>query len=248
MNEIPEKLIPKKADEFAKNYIDSLENGKTDYCFNKLDKQYQNEEAKAFFSQSYENLKDKDLISARIVNSEKRTVFFKNKTTTYYLSYEYEYSDNLWIYYNFQLLQKDNDFLVQTFNIQPTDHSLSETYKFSFENKSFTHYLWFFFLILIPLFIVITLIFAIKTPLRRKWLWIIFILLGFSSFSLNWTTGEFGFQLIRFHLLGAGIVKSGIIAPWIVSFSIPLGAILFWFKRQKNINMVGKENNDTTIE
>ena len=247
MNEIPEKLIPKKADEFSKNYIDSLENGKTDYCFNKLDKQYQNEEAKAFYSISYENLKDKDLISSRIVNSQKRTIFFENTVTNYNLVYEYEYSGNLWVYYTFQLLEKENDFVVQTFSILPSDQSLSKIHEFTFENKSFINFLWIFLVIIIPIFILVTLIFAIRTPLKRKWLWIIFILFGFVAFSLNWTTGEIRFQLINFKLFGAGIVKSGIIAPWIVSFAIPIGAIVFWFKRNKIIfNEIKEENDDPT--
>jgi len=66
-------------------------------------------------------------------------------------------------------------------------------------------------------------------------LWIIFILFGFVTFSLNWTTGEFEIQLISIKLFGVGIIKLGIIAPWIVSFSIPIGAIIFWIKRKKVI-------------
>ena len=248
MNEIPEKLIPKEADKFAKNYIERLENGETEYCYNKLEEQHQNEDARAFYSQSYESLKDKDLISNRIVNSQKRTVYFENTVTNYNLVYEYEYSDNLWIYYTFQLLEKENDFVVQTFNIQPSDQSLSKIHEFTFENKSFINYLWIFISILIPLFIVISLIYAIRTPLKRKWLWIIFILLGIVTFSLNWTTREFGFQLINFKLLGAGIVKSGIIAPWVVSFAIPVGAIVFWFKRKKILTEMKEEINDTTTK
>lgn len=247
MNEIPEKLIPKEANKFAKNYIEHLENGETEYCYNKLEEQYQNENAKVFLFQNYENLKDKDLISNRIVNLQKRTIYFENTVTTYNLVYEYEYSDNLWIYYTFQLLEKENDFVVQTFNIQPYDQPLNKIHEFTFENKSFINYLWIFFTIIIPTFILVSLIFAIRTPLKRKWLWIIFILFGFVAFSLNWTTGEFGFQLINFKLLGVGFFKSGLIAPWIVSFAIPVGAIVFWVKRNKIMNEM-EENNDTTTD
>lgn len=37
MNEIPDKLIPKEADKFAKNYINILVNDKLDFCYNKLE-------------------------------------------------------------------------------------------------------------------------------------------------------------------------------------------------------------------
>jgi hypothetical protein len=249
MNEIPEKLIPKKADEFARNYIDKLKNGDTEYCYNKLEEEFQNEEAKTIFSQSYELLKDKDLTSSRIVTSQKSTTYFDHTVTNFYnLDYEYSYSDTLWVYYSFKILEEENEFIVQGLNIQPTDQSLSNVYRFTFKNKPFINYLWLFFSVIIPIFILISLFYAIKTPMKRKWLWIIFILVGLSSFSLNWTTNEFGFQLIRFRLLGAGIVKSGIIAPWIVSFSIPVGAIIFWFKRRRILNEIEKTDNDTSAE
>ena len=111
------------------------------------------------------------------------------------------------------------------------DESISKVTAFSFNNKEFTHYLFLGYAILIPIFILITLIFVIKTKLDKKWLWIIGSLFGFMKFSINWTTGEIGFKLINFSFLGAGFTKSGDIAPWIITFSIPIVAIVFWFKR-----------------
>ena len=234
-SEIPQKLIPEKADKFAKDYINKLANGDTEYCFNKLSKEFQDDNARAFYIQMYENIKGKKLISSRIINSQYSTTYAVKETTIYSLAYEYEYEypNSLWVYYTFQILKKDNDFEVQTFNINPSDHSLSLDYEFTFKNKSFRHFLWLFFSIIIPLFILTTIVFIIKTPIKKKWLWIIFILIGFVSFSLNWTTGEFGISPISFKLLGAGFIKSGIIAPWIISFSIPFGAIFFWIKRRQ---------------
>lgn len=246
-NEIPQKLIPENADKFAKDYIDKLANGDTEYCINKLSKEFQDDKASEFYSQMHEFIKNKTLISSRIVNSEYRTIYANKETTTYRLSYEYEYPNNLWVYYTFQILKNDSDFEVQTFNITPSDHSLSLDYEFTFHNKTFRHFLWLFFSIFVPLFMLTTIVFTIKTPIKKKWLWIIFILVGFVSFSLNWTTGEFGISPISFKLLGAGFFKSGIIAPWIISFSIPFGAIFFWIKRRQILTeLKQKEDNATT--
>ena len=83
---------------------------------------------------------------------------------------------------------------------------------------------------MIPIFILVTLVFAIRAKLSRKWLWIIGILLGFVKFSLNWTTGQVGFQIISFQLLGAGFSKAGLVAPWTLSFTLPIVAVIFWIK------------------
>ena len=242
VNEVPKKFIPKKADIFAKSYIDSLVNGNTEYCFSKLDKKYQNEDARTFFASGYKKLKDKELISSRIVNAQKTIIFLDNTETDYNLIYEYQYSDNLWMYYKIQLTEKENDFVIQSFLIQSEDQSLGKINEFSLNKKSFIHFLWLNILIIVVLFILITLIFAIKTPVKKKWLWIIFILTGFVSFSLNWTTGEIIIQIFNFKILGASIVRSGIIGPWIVSFSIPIGAIVFWIKRRKILNDIKKKD------
>lgn len=120
-------------------------------------------------------------------------------------------------------------------NFAPYNKSLQEINRFSFKDKRSIHYFFFIMLILVPLFIFISIFFCIKTPLKRKWLWIIFILLGFVAFKLNWTSGDYEIQILQFKLLGAGIINYGVISPWILSFSVPIGAIIFWFKRFKII-------------
>ena len=40
-----------------------------------------------------------------------------------------------------------------------------------------------------------------------------------------------GFNVLSLNILGIGFSKSGNIAPWIATISIPLGAIIYWIKR-----------------
>jgi hypothetical protein len=62
--------------------------------------------------------------------------------------------------------------------------------------------------------------------LPRKWLWVLFILAGVGKFAVNWTSGEWGIAPLSLQLLSASAVAS-LYGPWILSFSLPLGAIVF---------------------
>jgi hypothetical protein len=64
-------------------------------------------------------------------------------------------------------------------------------------------------------------------------LWIPFILAGVCQFNLNWTTGQLGFVPLAVQVFGAHWVRAGLVGPIIISFGIPLGAILFWMHRGK---------------
>ncbi|MEO7109906.1 MAG: hypothetical protein ABI183_05670 [Polyangiaceae bacterium] len=69
--------------------------------------------------------------------------------------------------------------------------------------------------------------------LRRKWLWIVLMLVGVCQFTLNWTTGTIDVQLLRFDILSAGYAREGWVGPWMLSVCIPVGAIVFLLKHRR---------------
>jgi hypothetical protein len=112
-------------------------------------------------------------------------------------------------------------------NFQPVGDSLQALNRFTFKNKSAAHYLFFFACILIPFFIIATIVVCFRSRVRRRWLWVIFILLGIMQFQLNWTTGQTALQPISVLLLGASFSRASSYAPIVFSFGIPVGAIIF---------------------
>ncbi len=87
-------------------------------------------------------------------------------------------------------------------------------------------------MIAVPLFTLYALVLCIRMRMTRKWLWILFILLGVTTLRLNWSTGEMGLQPLSVQLLGASFSRSGLVAPWIFGVSFPLGAVFFLRKRR----------------
>jgi len=160
---------------------------------------------------------------------------FNQDPTRYNLSYQYGYKDR-WILVNVAFRELPNGktevFALNVYN--PMDRPLQEIHRFTFDEKGFLHYGFLFGCIAVPLFILATLVAAIRMKFRkRKWLWIIFVILGIVQFSLNWTTGQVGWKLLNFQLFGSGILTASEYTPWFLSFSFPVGAILFWIKRDK---------------
>jgi hypothetical protein len=109
---------------------------------------------------------------------------------------------------------------------------LDELNAFTFTGKGPLHYL---FLVLMAATAAVTLVavtvwFRRRGSLRRRWLWLLAILVGVFQFTLNWTTGDVGAQALRFHLFSLGFGKLGPFAPVILTLSIPAGAIAFLFR------------------
>lgn len=84
----------------------------------------------------------------------------------------------------------------------------------------------------VPAFCLITAFFCLRTPIpRRKWLWTIFVLLGFTELSVDWITGKVDFQLLVITILGGASSHDGTYGGWMFAMSLPVGAVIFWIKR-----------------
>lgn len=163
-------------------------------------------------------------------------VNYRSGEASYNVSFQFAYGSR-WFVANAAWRERPNEpRQIIGMRVVPLERSLQETNAFTFSRAELTHYLVFTAALAIPIFIVWTLIVCIRTPVSgRKWLWVLFILVGFAQISLNWTTGEIQVKPLAFQLLGAGVFAAGVYAPWILSVSLPVGAIVFWVKRRKLI-------------
>ena len=113
---------------------------------------------------------------------------------------------------------------------------------FTLLNKSVGEYLF----LLLPLAAVVVTIAGIvrvwrSGRFRRRWLWAIGCLVGFGVLSINWTTGQMSLRPIYFQLFSSGIMKVGLIGPWIISVSVPVIAIYVLLARRSGAETVDDE-------
>ena len=147
------------------------------------------------------------------------------------LTYEFRYPGK-WLLENVAIKTKDGESTLVGLNVVPIARSLEEQHEFALTGKSPLQYACLGLAVLMPLFTLFTLVVCARTPLKgRKWPWIVFILFGVGAFSVNWATGQFDFSPIRITLLSAGVVAAPL-GPWVVSFSLPIGALTFLARRK----------------
>lgn len=153
--------------------------------------------------------------------------------TAYRLTFQYHYP-NKWLGVDVALNKANGQLLTTGIYVQPLNESLETSNEFSWQGKSFKHYLMFGAAIALPLFVLYALVLCIRTPIpKRKWLWIIFVLIGIPSLSFNWTTGEFWLDPLRFLLFSAAYWRPSPAAAVIIQISLPIGAVIFLYKRKK---------------
>ena len=123
---------------------------------------------------------------------------------------------------------------ITAFRWEATRRPLAVSNAFTFAGKTPTHYLY---LVLAVLAVLTCIAGAVFAGIQRLGVvWILISLIGFGSFAIDWTTGATGFNPVSIHVLGAGFVRSGNVAPWILTWSIPAGTILMlivWWQRKR---------------
>lgn len=225
-----ESSVPPEEVEFAKNYLAQLRYRNFDEVEKYLNPQLKtpdisrNLEKLAGYFPSEEPLAIELISSSSFTNDDLRGTI---------LTFQYQFSDT-WLVAHFVMGKRNGKILVHTVHVEQKSDSLEKINAFKLSGKSVTHYLFLALTIIVPLFILYTLILCARTPIEKaKWLWVVCILFGVAGITLNWTTGEMDGQILSIHLMGAGAIISNKYAPWFITVSFPLGAVLFLVRRKR---------------
>lgn len=224
-----EKFSPKEADKLARDYIDIMLKGDIEQAEEILDPKVVNSKTRSQI-QEIANLLDKgELISIEVVGVN---VFSTKDKTRNNLTYQLQFKD-AWLLATVIVDDISGNLQIFRFQMNPIPKSLEEINAFTLSGKSFRYYIILLIAIGIPLFIIYAIVLCVRTKMKRKWLWIIFMLFGFGRYSFNWTSGQMGFQPLAIQLIPTSVFKHGLYAPWIIYISVPVGALLFILKRHK---------------
>ena len=225
-------LVPKAEATFARDYLQKLHERSFEHVKAYLDPALAAQVPDQKLEEVAQHFPGGKVISTELVGSQTNVV---NSIWHGNFSFEYRFEGG-WAVANVVLKRTGEQLSVLGFNVYRTDASQREINKFALQGKSAWHYTILALAVTVPVFIIATFIVCLRTPIpRRKWLWVLFILGGIGSISMNWTTGASEFQLLQYLLLGGAAMAASEHAPWVISAGFPLGAVIFWLKRRKFI-------------
>jgi len=169
-------------------------------------------------------------IAVKLVGAQR---FSASGATTVNLTFEYQFVDR-WVLANVATKTRDGASTIVGFHVYPESTSVETKNQFTLSGKSALQYCLLGAAIGAAILTLFVLIICIRTRMkRRKWLWILFILFGIGKLSVNWATGQWAFMALAAQLFSASAAAMPTYSPWMISVSVPLGAILFLVNRRR---------------
>jgi hypothetical protein len=142
------------------------------------------------------------------------------------LSYEFR-TESGWLAAAVATLDSASTWALLGFHIEPLVGELRAANEFRLAGRSAAQYLALLAMVACALFSLGTAIFlATRRQFPKRWRWVLASLVGVGMVSVNWTTGAVASRLFSVQFLGASAVQASDFAPWILSFSFPIGAIV----------------------
>jgi hypothetical protein len=120
-------------------------------------------------------------------------------------------------------------YVIENFHVRPIDAAAAaQAADFSISGQTVRHYAFLAGAIGSVVLMLASLLGVILTKgFKRKWLWAVISFVGITKLSMVWPTGEIFTQFATINLIGFGITRAADpMAPWIVSFTPPVGALL----------------------
>jgi len=225
---LAESLVPEDEDKYARDCLELLRTRDYEPIISDLDPSVTDGNLRAALEAMSDTIGGEVPRSVTLVGSHVFTMSDLRKVT---LTYQLELPDG-WALATLVLTSRGDGQMISSFRLQPIADSLENLNSLTFKNTGVLHYVFLLFVVVVPAFIIFAAVLLFRTKIKRKWLWFIFILLGFVQFTFNWTSGDVGFRPIAFGLLGAGMFRASPYAPWIISIALPIGAVVFLAKRR----------------
>lgn len=132
-------------------------------------------------------------------------------------------------------------------NAMPVEKPVEELVAFTFRHKSWLQFAFLAATLCTFLFVAATFFLAIlRGKTWTRWLWAAFILVGVGTAALDWNSGMAALRPFSVQLLSASFTRPDVCSPWIVSLSVPVGALAWWVSRWQPKKPSSPESNTET--
>lgn len=233
-----ERFASEEERKVATRCINDLLRGNLEKIEARLDPSLRTGDTRAQLEQMLTMLPKEEPSAVKLVGAHRNlTTEFRESN----LTYQYSYGERHFLI-NCATRTKGQEQLIFGLTVNTLDASLEERQRLELEGKTPLHYAVLLGVLAALLLTIVALVrCVIEKDLRRKWLWVLFIIFGIGQFQLNWVDGTWTFSPIHIQLFSAGAVSVGY-GGWQLSLALPLGAIVYLVRRYRNHRAAARSN------
>jgi hypothetical protein len=230
---------PPEAESTARSYVDLLRQGQFDQIERDLDPSIVDPNLPDTLAKMAAIFPAGDPQSIKVVGVNTEVgVNISHPQNTSRITLEYQFP-NKWLLVSVATEKKGGFFSIVDFHVTPIPDSLENLNKFTLVGKSTVQYSILILAVCSIVFSFDVLILCIRAKdVKRKWLWLIVVLVGVEKVAVNWNTGQLTFGVLSIYLPTA-IATRDPYGPWTIGVCVPLGAILFLL-RQRKLKIAGR--------
>jgi len=223
------KMTPPEDAAVARSYIDMLRRNEFDLIEKDMDPDIKKPDLHDALVKMAALIPSEEPETIKVIGVNKLS---ENDLSSTNISFEYKFPSR-WVLINVAVQKKGDVATIVGFNVRPIQDSLENLNRFTLVGKSPLHYAVLSTAALVSILSMCTLVLCMRTKLKKKkWPWLLFIILGVGQFTINWTTGQWVLTFFAVQLFSAS-VSSPTYSPWMISFSLPVGAVVFLLRLGK---------------
>jgi hypothetical protein len=221
-------IVPNADQQVARHYLDLLRDHQYDPIEAAIDPSIRPPDMHGVLVRMAGEIPAQPPVSVTVIGFNQSTI---NAVQSTNVTFEYKYADR-WLLENVVIKKADGVSTIIGLNVKPMATSLEASNRFTLIGKGAAQYLVLMLAALSAGVTLLALVLCARARIaRRKWLWIVFIIVGFGKLSVNWNSGAWNFMPLSVQLFSASAFAP-FYGPWIVAVSFPLGAVWFLLRRK----------------
>jgi hypothetical protein len=229
--------MPREDEVFALHSVDLLRQGRFDQVEDQLDPSIRNAQMRDALTRMHDVFPSAQPASIKTV--EAGSVRSRNSFTTH-ITLEYEFAPQIiptsgrtelvprsWLLAQVVIQRSDGARSILGLAVTPTSKSYEEMNEFTLADKGISQYAGLSLALGVAGITLYALVLCIRSKIgKKKWIWLIPILVGLLRVTVNWTTGQWTFTPLACQIPPVNMAVEAY-GPWQIIIYAPVGAITF---------------------
>jgi hypothetical protein len=236
------KYTPQDDEALAIHYVDLLRQSQFEQIEDRLDSSIKNAETRDTLTGMSYTIPTGEPTSIKTVDS--RVIHGRDGSTSS-ITLEYEFApramptsgsmeliSGVWLIAQVVIQTKGGVKTIAGLHVSPSSRSFEEINEFTLAGKGISQYVGLCLAIGAAAFTLYVFVLCIRTRMgKKKWIWLILILIGVFRLTVNWTTGEWAFTPLTVQAPPV-ITACSLYGACMLQIMVPLGAIAFLLLRK----------------